>query len=179
MLTNDKSQEALHRMEELVDAAQPPLHRLEYGLHGIVAFGIMPLFALANAGVRSEGNLAAVIGSPVSMGVIVGLLLGKPLGITLVAWVAVRLGLAAPPAQASWAAVHGVSWLGGIGLTMSLFIAGLAFGSSETDGLLRAAKLGILAASAVAGTIGYVILRRLVAEPFGVRWLATASTARI
>ncbi len=97
-----------------------------------------------------------------TLGVILGLLFGKPLGITLFAWLAVRLGLAAPPAQASWAALHGVSWLGGIGFTMSLFIAGLAFRTPETEPLLTAAKLGILVASTLAGVIGYVIFRRVV-----------------
>jgi NhaA family Na+:H+ antiporter len=161
VLTNDRSQEALHRLEGLADAAQPPLHRLEHGLHGVVAFGIMPLFALANAGVGLEGDMAAVMANPVTLGTILGLLFGKPLGITLFAWVAVRLGLAAQPAQASWAALHGVSWLGGIGFTMSLFIAGLAFRTPETEPLLTAAKLGILVASTVAGVMGYIIFRRV------------------
>ncbi len=163
VLSNERSQEALHRLERLADAAQPPLHRLEHGLHGIVAFGIMPLFALANAGVRLESNLAAVAASPVTLGVILGLLFGKPLGITLFAWLAVQLGLAARPARASWPALHGVAWLGGIGFTMSLFVAGLAFPTPETAALLTAAKLGILTASALAGVTGYVILRRAVA----------------
>jgi Na+:H+ antiporter, NhaA family len=164
VLTNDHSQEALHRLEGLTEAAQPPLHRLEHGLHGVVAFGIMPLFALANAGVRLEGDMAAVVANSVTLGVILGLLIGKPLGITLFAWLAVRLGLASPPGQASWAALHGVSWLGGIGFTMSLFIAGLAFRTPETEPLLTAAKLGILLASMLAGVIGYVIFRRVAAS---------------
>jgi NhaA family Na+:H+ antiporter len=161
VLTNDHSQEALHRLEGLANAAQPPLHRLEHGLHGVVAFGIMPLFALANAGVRLEGDMAAAVANPVTLGVILGLLLGKPLGITLFAWLAVRLSLAARPAQASWAALHAVSWLGGIGFTMSLFIAGLAFRAPETEPLLTAAKLGILVASTLAGVMGYVVFRRV------------------
>ena len=160
VLTNDQSQEALHRLEGLTEAAQPPLHRLEHGLHGIVAFGIMPLFALANAGVRLDSGLAGVVTSPVTLGVILGLLFGKPLGITLFAWVAVRIGLAARPGQASWSQLHGVAWLGGIGFTMSLFIAGLAFRTPETESLLTAAKLGILMASTLAGVMGYVLVRR-------------------
>jgi NhaA family Na+:H+ antiporter len=163
VLTNEQSQEALHRLERLTELAQPPLHRLEHSLHGLVAFGIMPLFALTNAGVRLDGDVGDLIANPVMLGVILGLVLGKPLGITLFAWLAVRLGVAARPAGASWTALHGVSWLGGIGFTMSLFIAGLAFGTPEAAPLLTAAKLGILVASTLAGVVGYVICRRRVA----------------
>lgn len=108
VLTNEESQEALHRLEPLTEVAQPPLQRLEQGLHGLVSFGIMPLFALANAGVRLEGGVADAISSPVTLGVLLGLVLGKPLGITLVAWLAVRLGLAERPEGASWSALHAV-----------------------------------------------------------------------
>ena len=161
VLTNEASQEALHRLERLTEAAQPPLHRLEHGLHGLVSFGIMPLFALANAGVRLEGGVADTISSPVTLGVLLGLVLGKPLGITLVAWLAVRLGLAERPEGAPWSALHAVSWLGGIGFTMSLFIAGLAFGTPEAAPLLTGAKLGILLASTLAGVSGYILCRKL------------------
>ena len=162
VLTNEQSQEALHRLERLTEAAQPPLHRLEHGLHGVVAFVVMPLFALANGGVRLGGDEAALVMNPVTLGVMLGLVVGKPLGITLFAWLAVRLGLAARPSRASWAGLHGVSWLGGIGFTMSLFIAGLAFRTPNAEPLLTAAKLGILGSSAIAGLIGYFVLRRAI-----------------
>jgi Na+/H+ antiporter NhaA len=86
-----------------------------------------------------------------------GLVLGKPLGITLFAWLAVRVGLATLPAQTSWRALHGVSWLGGIGFTMSLFIAALAFAAPA---LLNSAKVGILGASLLAGAVGGMLLRK-------------------
>lgn len=156
VLSSRAHQEALHRLEELTEQAQPPLARLEHGLHGLVTFGIMPLFALSNAGVPLAGA-GALIGSPVAIGVLLGLALGKPIGITLAAWLAVRSGLAAPP-EAGWRLIHGVAWLGGIGFTMSLFIAGLAFGDAEQ--LLTAAKLGTFTASVIAGVIGWVYLRR-------------------
>jgi NhaA family Na+:H+ antiporter len=165
VLTNEGSQEALHHLERLTEAAQPPLHRLEQGLHGLVSFGIMPLFALANAGVRLESGLTDVISSPVVLGVLLGLVLGKPLGITLVAWLAVRLSLAERPEGAPWSAIHAVSWLGGIGFTMSLFLAGLAFGTREAAPLLTAAKLGILLASTLAGIVGYLLCRKLTPAP--------------
>jgi len=149
---------AIHELEEASEQAQAPLLRLEDKLHGVVAFGIMPLFALANAGVRLTGDLSAALASPVALGIVLGLVIGKPLGITVVSWLAVKVRVADLPSQAGWAAIHGVSWLGGIGFTMSLFIAGLAFEGSR---LLDAAKLGILSASLFAGLAGWLLLWRM------------------
>lgn len=137
------------------DAAQAPLHRMEQSLHGYVAFLIMPLFAIANAGVSLRG-LGATFQSPVAWGIVLGLVVGKPLGITLASMLAVRAGIAELPRGISWRHLHGTSWLGGIGFTMSLFIAGLAFSDAST---LDTAKLGILCASIGAGVIGYTLLR--------------------
>lgn len=156
VLTNHGQQAAIQALEDASEQAQAPLQRIEHDLQLWVAFGIIPLFALANAGVTLEGDLAAAFVHPVTLGVILGLVIGKPLGITLFAWVAVRLGMAARPEGISWRAIHGVSWLGGIGFTMSLFIANLAF----TDGALTSeAKIGIFAASLLAGTVGWLLLR--------------------
>jgi Na+:H+ antiporter, NhaA family len=156
ILTNHEHQVALRRLEVLTEQAQAPLARLEHGLHKIVTFGVMPLFALANAGVPL-GSGEAITGSPVAFGVVAGLLFGKPLGITLATWAAVRLGIATLPSGVSWRTLHGVAWLGGIGFTMSLFIAGLAFG--DRPALLTAAKIGTFIASVLAGTIGWGLLR--------------------
>ncbi|MGI8510028.1 MAG: Na+/H+ antiporter NhaA [Gemmatimonadaceae bacterium] len=160
VLTNEPSQEALHRLEQLCEQAQPPLHRLEHALHGLVAFGIMPLFALANAGVHLSGDIGAALSSRVTLGVMLGLVLGKPIGVTVVSWLSVRAGVAAKPADASWRMLHNVSWLGGIGFTMSLFVASLAFPGTEGAPLLAEAKIGILVASIVAGMAGWLLLRR-------------------
>src|SRR5215203_2366576 len=127
MLSNREHQRALRRLEVLSEKALPPLARLEHGLHGIVTFGIMPLFALANAGVDLRGGGAA-IGSTIGLGVILGLVLGKPIGITLASWLAVRVGIASLPAGIGWRTLAGTGVLAGIGFTMSLFIASLAFG---------------------------------------------------
>src|SRR5215203_6959407 len=127
MLSNSTHQAALRRLEVLSEKALPPLARLEHGLHGIVTFGIMPLFALANAGVELRGGRGA-IGSTIGLGVILGLVLGKPIGITLASWVAVRVGIASLPAGIGWRTLAGTGVLAGIGFTMSLFIASLAFG---------------------------------------------------
>ncbi|HEX6106866.1 MAG TPA: Na+/H+ antiporter NhaA [Gemmatimonadales bacterium] len=160
VLTNEEQQEALQRLEELCEAAQAPLLKLEDKLHAVVAFGIMPLFALANAGVPLSRDVAGVLGEPISLGIILGLLLGKPLGITAAAWLAVRSGLAAKPANVPWPAVHATGWLAGIGFTMSIFIAGLAFPSAAE---LTAAKLGVLAASLAAGLVGWALMRKATA----------------
>lgn len=161
VLTSKGQQEAIHAMERESEAVQAPLLRLEHSLHPLVASGIMPLFALANAGVRLSG-LDFAQGVGVTFGVAAGLLLGKPLGIFTASWVAVRLGWATLPANVSWPMLHGAAWLGGIGFTMALFIGGLAFGGST---LQDAAKLGILAASVLAGAVGWALLRRATARP--------------
>lgn len=159
VLTNQVQQESLLTLEVLCEQAQAPLQRTERKLHGVVAFLIMPLFALANAGVRlGGGDFASALSSPVMLGVLLGLVLGKPLGITLFSWAAVRMGIATLPSRVTWRMVHGAAWLGGIGFTMSLFVAGLAF--PDLPALLAAAKLGILAASLGAGICGWMLLRR-------------------
>ncbi|MGI9078369.1 MAG: Na+/H+ antiporter NhaA [Gemmatimonadaceae bacterium] len=152
VLANPAQQNAIHELERACEQAQAPLGAIEHTLHGVVAFAIMPLFALANAGVRLDGGILAPLGTPVALGIILGLVVGKPLGITLASWLAARTGVASIPADARWRTLHGVSWLGGIGFTMSLFIAELAFGRGQ---LLDDAKAGILAASALAGVVGW------------------------
>jgi NhaA family Na+:H+ antiporter len=132
------------------------LERLEQALHAPVAFAIVPLFALANAGVRLGGASSAGIATTVLSGVAIGLVIGKPLGITLASWLAVRSRIASLPDGVSWRQLQGVSWLGGIGFTMSLFVAALAFAD---DALLSSAKLGVLLASAVAAFMGWLMLR--------------------
>jgi NhaA family Na+:H+ antiporter len=162
VLSNVEHHTSLEELETLCQHAQPPLIRLEHALHGTVAFGIMPLFALANAGVTLDAAaLGSAVAHPVTIGAMLGLVLGKPLGIAGFSWLAVRLGLAALPRGSTWMALSAVAVLGGIGFTMALFIAGLAFPAGTPRGeLLDAAKLGILAASALAGIVGSLVLRR-------------------
>ncbi|MGK5084929.1 Na+/H+ antiporter NhaA [Bdellovibrionota bacterium FG-1] len=127
---------------------------IERRLHPWVAFGIMPLFALANAGVPlGRGHLL----DRVSLGIILGLVLGKQIGITLFSWLAVRLKVAELPRYASWPQLYGVAALGGIGFTMSLFIANLALGDT---GLLEGAKIAVLFASVLSAIWGAVVLGR-------------------
>ena len=124
-----------------------------------MTFVIMPLFALANAGVSLSGDLVTLVAQPITLGVILGLVIGKPIGVTLASWLAVRFGLASLPENVTWKHIHGAGWLAGkIGFTMSLFVTGLAFAE---EAQLTGAKVGILLASLFAGVIGSVLLIRL------------------
>lgn len=140
--------------------AVPPLYRALHGLHGWVSYGIMPLFALANAGVQIEGaQIAELLDSPVLWGVAVGLFVGKQVGIFGMSWLLARLGIAALPAQMRWSHIYGVSLLAGIGFTMALFIAGLAYGDALQK--LNEAKLGILLGSLLSAVVGMTVLWRV------------------
>lgn len=152
---SDVYRAGLSTLEWLAERAQSPLQRLETELHPWVAFVIVPLFALANAGVTVEGDIRATFNHPVFLGVFLGLVLGKPFGILLTSWLSVKLRLADKPASLAWRHIFGVGWLAGIGFTVALFIANLAF---PGQAVLDYAKLGILGASAVAGIIGYILL---------------------
>jgi NhaA family Na+:H+ antiporter len=141
----------LVRLETAAREARSPLERLEAALHPWVSFGIMPLFALANAGVRIE---LGSFGESVAVAVGAGLVAGKPLGVVAASWIAVRSGIARLPDGAGWGGIAGVGALAGIGFTMSLFIAALAFSGPALD----AAKVGILGGSVVAGALGLALL---------------------
>ncbi|MFH0989512.1 MAG: Na+/H+ antiporter NhaA [bacterium] len=133
-----------------------PLQKLEHTLHPWVSYFIMPVFALANAGIVVSAGFLSALTHSISAGIILGLVIGKQVGITLFAWLAVRLKLASLPAHTRWIQLYGVGWLGGIGFTMSLFIATLAYGESE---ILANAKLAILMGSVIAGFGGWALLR--------------------
>ncbi len=146
----------IEHLETVLGRAHSPLHSLEHVLAPYVAFLIMPVFAFANAGVALGGS-ASGLTSMVALGAGLGLLLGKPIGVAGGAWLVVRTGLARLPPGANWAGVIGVGLLAGIGFTMALFVADLAFGQSP---LLDQAKLGVLAASVVAALLGLAFLSR-------------------
>jgi NhaA family Na+:H+ antiporter len=147
--------DALSALERACERAGTPLQRLEHALHPWVSFVIMPVFALANAGVRVFGE-GQPLGDPaVILGIVLGLVVGKPLGISLASWLAVRLGLAERPPGTTWGDLVGVACLGGIGFTMALFIAALAF---EGTALLPPAKIGVLVASVLAALLGWAAL---------------------
>ncbi|HEX6292513.1 MAG TPA: Na+/H+ antiporter NhaA [Herpetosiphonaceae bacterium] len=164
VLTSERQQSAVIELEELCEQVQAPLQKIEHSLHNWVSFVIMPIFAFANAGVAlSIGNLGGE-SVFVSIGIILGLTLGKPIGLLAASWLAVRGGIAALPPGVSWSHMLGAGILAGIGFTMSLFIASLGFVNPD---VLATAKLSILIASLIAGSAGLLYLSRVqaVAQP--------------
>jgi NhaA family Na+:H+ antiporter len=153
VMTSKGQQETLFALEHASEGVTAPILRLEHALHNFSAFVVMPLFAFANAGVRISGPVEY---ASIGFGVLAGLIIGKPLGITAAAFVAVKSGIAKLPDGLSWRSLLGYALLAGIGFTMSLFIAMLAFGEGRP---VNAAKLGILAGSLLAGIIAAIILK--------------------
>jgi NhaA family Na+:H+ antiporter len=154
---NDHQQAAAQALETTSNEIQTPLQRMEHALNPWVGFLIMPLLALANAGVALGGNFLADLFSPVALGIIVGLVLGKQAGVMLFSWLTIKLGWSELPAGVSWRQLYGASCLGGIGFTMSLFVSNLAFGQANPT-LLTEAKVGILVAAIIAGACGWIAL---------------------
>lgn len=148
--------EAIENIDECTTKIQPRLQELEHNLHGLVAYFIMPVFALANAGVDITSQGIQLQG--ISLNIALALLLGNSIGITLLTWIAMKLKLAELPAGLRFKEIVAVSFLGGFGFTMSLFISGLAY----TDpSLINQAKVGIILGSLVSGVLGYILLNRV------------------
>jgi NhaA family Na+:H+ antiporter len=155
-VADEDEQNRLLEVSRLVNESVSPLARLEARLHGWSSYVVLPLFALANAGVSFRGAaLREVVGNPVTLGVALGLVVGKPLGILLAVAAAVRLRVGRLPSGVVWLEIFGAGLLAGIGFTVALFVAGLAFTDPGQQG---AAKLGILAASLAAGILGSTAL---------------------
>lgn len=154
--TNSRRQAAVTSLETIIDRLQSPAQRLEHQLNPWSTFLILPLFALANAGVTfiAAGSSPDLF-NPISLGIIFGLVLGKPLGLSLFSWLAVRLNIARLPAGVGWAQFIGATFLAGIGFTISLFIANAAF---SDPALVASAKTAILIASVLSAIIGWVLL---------------------
>lgn len=155
VLTNEQIA-TLKLVEHASDRVISPLQSLEDNLHGMVNFVILPLFAFANAGVVLSGG-GSLVGD-VSIAVAAGLLLGKFIGIFLFTWLAIKSRLVLMPSGMNWKNLAGVSLLGGVGFTVSLFIANLSF-AGEYPELLNQAKLGVLSGTIIAGILGYMVLR--------------------
>lgn len=141
----------------------PPLHRIEHVLHPWAAFVIIPVFALANAGIPIHGGISENLSDPAAIGIILGLVIGKPLGIILLCYLACLMGIASLPRGVSWRHILGAGCLGGIGFTMAIFIANLAYANNIAH--LEHAKLAILVASAISAIAGAVILLTCKARP--------------
>jgi len=156
ILTNEERQMYIHEIENNSKRILPPLQRFEHGLAPWVSFVIMPLFALANAGVSLGQGLAKSLHDSINIGIIAGLFIGKQAGIFLFSWLSIKLGLSSKPDGINWKNLYGGGVLAGIGFTMSLFITNLAFIEDE---LIETAKVGILLASLISAIIGFIILK--------------------
>ncbi len=161
-VTNEQLQ-ILEEVRHLTKSALTPLQQLEHSMYPLVAFVILPIFALANAGITISGDILNHLFSPVTLGVMLGLLTGKFLGITGVAFLLLRLRVAVMPSGLSFYHMVAAGFLGAIGFTMSLFITSLAFTKPE---YVLQAKLGILIASVTGSIIGYILIRRVPAPTF-------------
>lgn len=157
VLTNSQIAK-LKELEAASDHVISPLQSMEDSLHGIVNFVILPLFAFVNAGVVFSGG-GELVGN-VSMAVGVGLVAGKFAGIYLFTWLAIRLHISPMPQGMTWTNLSGIALLGGIGFTVSLFIANLSFGA-DFPVFLNQAKLGVLSGSILSGCLGYLVLSRV------------------
>lgn len=149
--------QVIENIKRYTSAVDTPLQRLEHGMHPLVAFVVLPVFAFANAGITFTGELFAQASSAVTIGVFCGLLLGKTIGIIGATKLMVSMNWAELPADSSWRQIYAVSFLASIGFTMSIFITELAFDNSE---MVLQAKLGIFIASGIGGVVGYLLLRR-------------------
>lgn len=156
VLTNEKRLTLLQSIEGNCEKILTPLQRFEHLLHPWVAFFIMPVFALANAGVTIGSGFTDALTNPISIGIIIGLFLGKQFGIFGFSLLAIKLGLASKPEGVNYTKMYGAGILAGIGFTMSLFIANLAF---PTEELLNIAKVGVLTASLIAGIVGFIVVK--------------------
>jgi NhaA family Na+:H+ antiporter len=157
LLSNREQLNIVECIHSRAEQALPIGLVLERYLHPVQVWLILPLFALANAGVAVGGDLMTVLRTPLALGIILGLVVGKPIGIALMSWLAVKSGRGALPEEVTWAHVFGAGCLAGVGFTMSLFISDLAF-NDET--LIATAKIGILAASLMSGVLGFLVLSR-------------------
>jgi len=167
IMTNDRLRAVVQTLENGVHSVEAPLQRLEHVWHMPVAYLVIPVFALANAGIPLEfSSLGDTLTHPVMLGVSMGLLLGKFIGITGTSWLMLKLGMAAMPRDTRFSQIAGVSLLAGIGFTMSIFVAQLGF--EENPELLLMAKTGILLASLLAGVTGFIWLY-LVSTPSGAK----------
>ncbi|MCY3569538.1 MAG: Na+/H+ antiporter NhaA [Chloroflexi bacterium] len=155
------SHEALRNIEHVAKEGLSPLEHLEETMAPISAFVVVPIFALANAGIHITGDsIDAALNSNIAWGIFVGLLLGKFVGIVGASALAIRLGIAFKPQQLNWSHLGGAALLAGIGFTVAIFIANLSFANASEE-LLEGAKIGIFAASIVAAVLGFAVLRSI------------------
>ncbi len=158
LMLAEEQYQVLEKMRRSTDRAVPPLQKLEHNLHDLTAYIVLPIFALANAGVEFSGSFADNLGSSISLGIAAGLIFGKVIGITGFIFIAEKLRVIRLSQSLTYPLIIGTAFLAAIGFTMSLFITSLAYEDYEN---IDRAKVGILSASVIAGSIGYLILNRV------------------
>ncbi len=155
-LLSPEQTEAVAGMEKILEEIQTPLQKLEHTIHPFVAYVVLPLFALSNAGVHISGKMVDLLFDPVALGVIVGLVFGKFLGVVIVSKIMVALRISDLPQNVNWPEIYGVGMLAGIGFTMSIFISDLAF---DDVSIIEKAKIGVMAATLISSVTGILILK--------------------
>jgi NhaA family Na+:H+ antiporter len=153
---NSEQMETFEQLHQVTSEVVPSGLAFEHYLHPVTSYVILPLFALFNAGIVIDYGIVKALTNTVGLGVLLGLLVGKQVGIMVACWIVVRLRLAEIPPGVTWGGIHGAAILAGIGFTMAIFIADLAIPDPQ---LLGFSKVGVLAASAVCGSLGYGLLR--------------------
>lgn len=155
---------AINYLSEVVDNTEPPLYRLEHSLHSWVAYGIIPIFAFANAGVSINGSMVIdALSSTLTWGIILGLFIGKQVGIYASVYIMRKLGLSTLPEERNTSSIlYGLACLSGVGFTMSLFIGGLSFTDPQ---VLEYTKVGIILGSLLSGLLGYILIKRAIKDP--------------
>lgn len=157
-LTTAEQHQTIEKIKQLSMDAETPLQKIEYALHPWVAFVIMPLFALANAGMEIDKSFFTTLINPISLGILLGLVVGKFIGVLSFTWLMVRFKFSELPQHAGWKHIVGIALLAGVGFTMSLFITGLAFTDTA---MINSAKSGIFLASSLSGIAGIWLLKRI------------------
>jgi len=160
-----KQIEEIDNLEDWTTKVQSPLQQLEHRLHNWVAFLIMPIFALSNAGIYFSNDM--IIDASLALNIAISLFLGKAIGVSVFSYLSIKFKIASLPKQTSFADIIGVAILSGVGFTMSLFIGGLAF--NDNDIFMNSAKIGIIAGSIISGIVGYIILRLSITKKSGTK----------
>ena len=155
-LTTEKQSATLEELVKHTKEVESPLQRMENNLHHFVTFVVLPLFAISNSGVIIDSNVTSIFNNSLAIGIILGLFIGKPIGILSFSYLAYKTGIASIPDDIKWRHVLGVGFLGGVGFTMAIFVNGLAF---NTDLYISTAKIAIFIASILSGIFGYLTIR--------------------
>ncbi|MFL2763626.1 MAG: Na+/H+ antiporter NhaA [Dehalococcoidia bacterium] len=160
-LTTEKQSATLEELVKNTKEVESPLQRMENNLHHFVTFIVLPLFAISNSGVIIDSNISSIFNNSLAIGIILGLFVGKPVGIFLFSYLACKIGIASIPNDLKWRHVLGVGFLGGVGFTMAIFVNGLAF---DSQSFIDTAKIAIFIASIFSAIFGYMIIRLIKTE---------------